>query len=333
MLALSCVCRSLPPMRPSAEKAQAFRGRGSRHLHADDAARTSHQGQPHQPRRRRDHLGQGGLHLLGTELRQRRLSRLRLRPRRCRPSATSSARPASTTRSPSTPGSPLREPRLGHRRLVRHLDAADQRHRRHRPVRGQRATRRPWRFNSSTIYEVVIPSTSYSSSGSSTSCGGPSLAYCAYHGYLQRHLRHVKYSIEPYPSCSGCKVSGWSDVQNQEHFVCHETREAVTDPVNGWWDARPATRPTTSAPGRPRRSSAPAATATSTSGRTRTTAASRSSKTRSSDRADRTPAGDRRGFFACWPENRLAFDRIPHYYFSTLIISTPKPGVGELDSL
>lgn len=37
-------------------------------------------------------------------------------------------------------------------------------------------------FNSSTIYEVVIPSTSYSSSGSSTSCGGPSLAYCAYHG-------------------------------------------------------------------------------------------------------------------------------------------------------
>jgi hypothetical protein len=25
-------------------------------------------------------------------------------------------------------------------------------------------------------------------------------------------------------------------VQNAEHFVCHEVREAVTDPVNGWWD-------------------------------------------------------------------------------------------------
>ena len=69
-------------------------------------------------------------------------------------------------------------------------------------------------FNTSTIYEVVIPSTSYSSSGSSTSCGGPSLAYCAYHGSYSGASGTVKYSIEPYPSCSGCKVSGWSDVQN-----------------------------------------------------------------------------------------------------------------------
>jgi hypothetical protein len=92
-------------------------------------------------------------------------------------------------------------------------------------------------YNSSTIYEVVIPRTSYSSSGTSTSCGGPSLAYCAYHGSYSGTSGTVLYSIEPYPSCSGCKVSGWSDVQNQEHFVCHETREAVTDPVNGWWNS------------------------------------------------------------------------------------------------
>jgi hypothetical protein len=93
-------------------------------------------------------------------------------------------------------------------------------------------------YNSSTIYEVVIPSSSYSSSGSSTSCGGPSLAYCAYHGAYSGAPGTVIYSIEPYPSCSGCKVSGWSDVQNQEHFVCHETRESVTDPVNAWWNSR-----------------------------------------------------------------------------------------------
>jgi len=92
-------------------------------------------------------------------------------------------------------------------------------------------------FNSSTIYEVFIPKTSYSSSGSSTSCGGPGLAYCAYHGSYSGSGGTVKYAIEPYPSCSGCKVSGWSDVQNQEHFTCHETREAATDPVNGWWDS------------------------------------------------------------------------------------------------
>ena len=94
-------------------------------------------------------------------------------------------------------------------------------------------------FDNSTIYEVVLPSSSYSSSGSSTSCGGPSLSYCAYHGHFTNGGNDVKYSIEPYPSCSGCKVSGWTDVQNQEHFVCHETREAVTDPdLNAWFDRR-----------------------------------------------------------------------------------------------
>jgi hypothetical protein len=89
----------------------------------------------------------------------------------------------------------------------------------------------------STVYEVFIPRTSYSSNGSSTSCGGPSLAYCAYHGFFGSGASAVKYSIEPYPSCSGCQVSGWTDVQNQEHFVCHETREAVTDQqLNAWYD-------------------------------------------------------------------------------------------------
>ena len=90
-------------------------------------------------------------------------------------------------------------------------------------------------FNASTIYEVFIPSSSYSSSGSSTSCGGPALAYCAYHGSFSSGGNAVIYSIQPYASCSGCKVSGWSAVQNQEHFVCHETREAVTDPYGTTW--------------------------------------------------------------------------------------------------
>jgi hypothetical protein len=98
-------------------------------------------------------------------------------------------------------------------------------------------------YNSSTIYEVVIPKTSYSSSGASTSCGGPSLSYCAYHGHYSGTSGAVIYSIQPYPSCTGCKVSGWSDVQNQEHFFCHETREAAVDPVNGWWDGTTGEEP------------------------------------------------------------------------------------------
>jgi hypothetical protein len=92
-------------------------------------------------------------------------------------------------------------------------------------------------FDASTIYEVVIPSSSYSSSGNATSCGGPNVAYCAYHGYFTSGANAVKYSIEPYPSCGGCQVTGWTAVQNQEHFVCHETREAVTDEQsNAWYD-------------------------------------------------------------------------------------------------
>ncbi|HVR07080.1 MAG TPA: hypothetical protein VMW75_03465 [Thermoanaerobaculia bacterium] len=92
-------------------------------------------------------------------------------------------------------------------------------------------------FDPSTVYEVFIPSSSYSSDGGATSCGGPALQYCAYHGFFNSGSNVVKYSIEPYPSCSGCQLSGWSDVQNQEHFVCHETRESVTDQqLNAWFD-------------------------------------------------------------------------------------------------
>jgi len=94
-------------------------------------------------------------------------------------------------------------------------------------------------FDASAVYEVIIPSSSYSSDGTSTSCGGPSLAYCAYHGNFSSSYGDVKYAIGPYPSCSGCQTAGWSAVQNAEHFICHETREAVTDPdLNAWFDRR-----------------------------------------------------------------------------------------------
>jgi hypothetical protein len=92
-------------------------------------------------------------------------------------------------------------------------------------------------WDNSTIYEVFIPSTSYSSDGGGTSCGGPALQYCAYHGYFSSGGHNVKYSIEPYPSCGGCHATGFSIVQDQEHFVCHETRESVTDSLlDAWYD-------------------------------------------------------------------------------------------------
>jgi len=92
--------------------------------------------------------------------------------------------------------------------------------------------------NYATIYEVFIPSTSYSNSQGGSSCGGPHLQYCAYHShYNDASGRHVKYSIEPWAGCSGCSSFN-NTTYDQEHFVCHETREAVTDPLgNAWYDA------------------------------------------------------------------------------------------------
>jgi hypothetical protein len=93
--------------------------------------------------------------------------------------------------------------------------------------------------NASAIYEVVLPSSSYSSSSLGVSCGAPSSAtYCAYHNYFTSGSTVVKYAVLPYQSCGGCQSPGRTPAQNQEHFMVHETREAVTDPqLNAWYDS------------------------------------------------------------------------------------------------
>src|SRR5438874_424522 len=60
-------------------------------------------------------------------------------------------------------------------------------------------------FDASAIYEVLLPPASYSSDGNSTSCGGPALAYCAYHGHYAGANGDTKYASIPYPSCGGCQ--------------------------------------------------------------------------------------------------------------------------------
>jgi len=91
-------------------------------------------------------------------------------------------------------------------------------------------------FNGQTIYEVFIGPGYYSYDGGATSCGGTNLQYCAYHGAYSSGGRTIKYAIEPYPSCAGCHAYGFTVAQDMQHFACHETREAVTDPVNAWWN-------------------------------------------------------------------------------------------------
>jgi hypothetical protein len=93
--------------------------------------------------------------------------------------------------------------------------------------------------DTSTVYSVFLPSTSYSSFGTSTSCGGPNLVYCAYHSNFSYNGSDIKYSVLPYPSCGGCHASGFTTANDLQHFACHETREAVTDPDgNAWYDRR-----------------------------------------------------------------------------------------------
>jgi hypothetical protein len=92
-------------------------------------------------------------------------------------------------------------------------------------------------LDASTVYEVFLPSSSYATYGSWNSCGGPNLQFCAYHSNFPYGGTDVKYASMPYPSCSGCQWSGWTATQNFEHFACHETREAVTDPDGtAWYD-------------------------------------------------------------------------------------------------
>jgi hypothetical protein len=94
-------------------------------------------------------------------------------------------------------------------------------------------------FDPSAVYEVFLPNGVYSSYGSATSCGGPNLRYCAYHGNFNATAGDVKYASMPYPSCGGCQSSGFTATQNLEHFTAHETREAVTDADgNAWYDRR-----------------------------------------------------------------------------------------------
>lgn len=93
--------------------------------------------------------------------------------------------------------------------------------------------------DASTVYSVFLPAGSYSSYGSSTSCGGPNLQYCAYHSNFNYNGVNIKYASLPYPGCGGCQATGFNVAQNLEHFACHETREAVTDPDgNAWYDRR-----------------------------------------------------------------------------------------------
>ena len=91
----------------------------------------------------------------------------------------------------------------------------------------------------SAIYEVFIPSGSYSSDGSSHLVRRPESGLLRVSLQLHRRRRQAREVLDRAVG----RLLGLPGVRQhlarQEHFVCHETREAVTDALgNAWFDRR-----------------------------------------------------------------------------------------------
>ncbi len=87
--------------------------------------------------------------------------------------------------------------------------------------------------NNHTIYGVYLPQGTTSTLGSSRSC----TSYCGYHSSYTYSGITVLYAVFPYNDCSGCSLSGKTVVDMETIVTSHEIREAITDPVNAWWES------------------------------------------------------------------------------------------------
>ena len=84
-----------------------------------------------------------------------------------------------------------------------------------------------------TIYGVYLPSGTTSTNGSARSC----TSYCGYHSSYTYNGMTILYAVFPYLTCSGCSLSGKTVVDMETIVTSHEIREAITDPVNAWWES------------------------------------------------------------------------------------------------
>ena len=87
--------------------------------------------------------------------------------------------------------------------------------------------------NNHTIYGVYLPQGTVSTSGSARSCTN----YCGYHSSYTYNGLTILYAVLPYNDCSGCSLSGKTVVDMMTIVSSHEIREAITDPVNAWWES------------------------------------------------------------------------------------------------
>jgi len=88
-------------------------------------------------------------------------------------------------------------------------------------------------FSTSRIYGVYLPQGTVSTAGSSRSC----TSYCGYHSSFTYNGQTAIYAVLPYNDCSGCSLSGKTVLDMETIVTSHEIREAITDPVNAWWES------------------------------------------------------------------------------------------------
>jgi len=84
-----------------------------------------------------------------------------------------------------------------------------------------------------TVYGVYLPQGTVSTLSQYRSC----TSYCGYHSSYTYNGKTILYAVFPYNDCSGCSLSGKTVVDMETIVTSHEIREAVTDPVNAWWES------------------------------------------------------------------------------------------------
>jgi len=87
--------------------------------------------------------------------------------------------------------------------------------------------------STNTIYGVYLPQGTTSTLGQYRSCS----SYCGYHSSYTYNGKTILYAVFPYNDCSGCSLSGKTVVDMATIVTSHEIREAITDPVNAWWES------------------------------------------------------------------------------------------------
>jgi hypothetical protein len=87
--------------------------------------------------------------------------------------------------------------------------------------------------STSTVYGVYLPQGTTSTLGRYRSCS----SYCGYHSSFTYNGKTILYAVFPYNDCSGCSLSGKTVLDMATIVTSHEIREAITDPVNAWWES------------------------------------------------------------------------------------------------